>query len=79
MFPDGLWQAQFTYSYLTSRNADIFLEILRTVIIVADPIRALVAGLDTDSELVRTACTDALHGFSKHGLILYHVSDRKPH
>ena len=50
----------------TPSHADSFLERLRAVIIAAEPTRALVAGLDTDSELVRTACTDALYGLSQH-------------
>jgi hypothetical protein len=53
----------------------IFPAEFRAVIIDADPMNSLVAGLGTDSKSVRNACKDALHALSLHGPLICCVTD----
>ena len=48
----------------------MFLAKLREMILVANPIPYLVAGLGKDAEPVQSACGYALHLLAKHGLLV---------
>ena len=48
----------------------VFLAKLREMILVANPMPYLVAGLGKDPEAVQSACGYALHLLAKHGLLV---------